>query len=264
MSEFLVWSDYRDWSDLLDALCNSQGHFDNARLASDLCALSKSDGQAAYETALRNLANWRRGQHVPHRRNFAALSALLNIDSHDGLRAHWNRLYTEARQSRNGTADEAEDMSGAEIGDVIGGSSGGVFADLLADRSRIVAVAALPVMLLLAGAGYVYHLEYGVEPEPPFIPASIRHKMFVSLNVGESAVIHGIRGDCGQQPPEWNHIFPGLPKLATGDLSDGGPGVRFSRACGGNTPARAITFTARRPGKEQVTLFSDTTVIEVK
>lgn len=93
--------------------------------------------------------------------------------------------------------------------------------------------------------------------EIPYLPN-------VSLEVGQSAIIHGARGECGQQAPDWERIASRLPKVATGEFSDGGLGTRSSRRCGGPTPARAVRFTATTPGSEKITLYDDPINIEVR
>lgn len=94
--------------------------------------------------------------------------------------------------------------------------------------------------------------------------ATIPYLDKVSLGVGQATVIHGARGSqCGQQAPDWEQIAATLPPSVTGKFSDGGLGVRFSQRCGGDTPARAIRFTATKPGSEQLRLFGDPVRIEV-
>jgi len=92
----------------------------------------------------------------------------------------------------------------------------------------------------------------------------IPYQAKVSLEVGQSAVIHGARGECGQNAPEWEKVAPSLPILSTGKFSDGGLGIRNSQRCGGATPARAVRFTATTPGTEQIQLFGDPVRIEVR
>ncbi len=85
----------------------------------------------------------------------------------------------------------------------------------------------------------------------------------VSVKVGETAIIHGARGnDCGPAP-SWESAELLLPELVTGTLTDGGVGTRVSRQCGGRIPARAILFTATTAGTEQISLYGDDIVIRV-
>ena len=104
----------------------------------------------------------------------------------------------------------------------------------------------------------------------PIVTASanaqeIPYKKNVSLQVGESAIIYGVRGwNCGQAAPSWVEIAKQLPVTTTGKFSDGGLGTRPSRSCGGPMPARAVQYTATASGNEQFTLFNDPVNIEVK
>ena len=93
---------------------------------------------------------------------------------------------------------------------------------------------------------------------------TIPYQSKVLLEVGQSTIIDGARGDCGQQAPDWEKVSPLLPTLSTGKFSDAGSGVRNSQRCGGSTPARAIRFTATAPGTEQIELFGDPIRIEVR
>ena len=86
----------------------------------------------------------------------------------------------------------------------------------------------------------------------------------VSLDVGQSAVIHGVRSECGKDAPDWEKVAPSLPSLVTGTFSDGGLGTRYSRRCSGPTPARAVRFTATTTGTEKIDLFGDQIRIEVR
>lgn len=93
----------------------------------------------------------------------------------------------------------------------------------------------------------------------------IPYQKNLSLKVGESAIIYGVRGwQCGQSAPSWEEIAKQLPTVSTGRFSDGGLGTRQSRGCGGPTPARAIQYTATATGNEQLILFTDPVNIEVK
>ena len=76
----------------------------------------------------------------------------------------------------------------------------------------------------------------------------------VQIQVGESQVVHGLRGECGQLPTPSNSD-PKSTKL--GVLTFGAEGVRRSGRCGGNTPAIEVIFTAKKAGKEQLELFGD-------
>ena len=83
----------------------------------------------------------------------------------------------------------------------------------------------------------------------------------VSLNVGESQVIYGYRGDCGQAP-----VLSSVrvPATKTGKISFGKKGWRNSNSCGGETPAMQLVFTATQKGREQIKIQGDTIKINVK
>jgi hypothetical protein len=84
----------------------------------------------------------------------------------------------------------------------------------------------------------------------------------VSVQVGQSVVLKGVRGECGQAAPAFKQLNR-LPKSSLGSLSDGGTGTAASRACGRPTPVRAIRFTARKAGSEQITIYDDAITITV-
>ena len=105
------------------------------------------------------------------------------------------------------------------------------------------------------------------EPGPVVIDMTgerIYWRELSEVAVGESVVIHGKRGRCGEQPPSWEETFEVLPELSTGIWSDGGVGYRISRSCGGATPARAVVFTATRPGEERFMLYEDPITLRVR
>jgi hypothetical protein len=274
------WSRYQDWHLLLDALCTAQGHIDNQRLASEFCTRTKATGQAAYETALKNLTNWRNGLHAPNRRNFVTLSMILNVDSYDGLRLEWNALYGKARRNRNGTADDAggdADRAGAgeslvpetvdeKIGHKVAAQSHPVVGLVLRHRGLTAALATALVVSAGLASAYVSGVltgGHGRAVDESVVPR-IRPMLVVDAKVGESYIVHGMRSDCDNKLPEWDNIEDVLPKISTGVFSDGGVGFRYSRSCDGNTLARAIRFTAKKPGREEIVMFGDSIVIEVQ
>lgn len=252
-------SRFESWHELLDALCLSKGHADNSKLASDLCELAGTGGEAAYVSAFRNLANWRNGRHIPRRPNFLHLTNLLAVGEDPVLEACWNTLYSEAQaKGGNGTGSEAEVVHPVPLA--------GRFSRI---GPRAVVGLAAAALVIVAVGGFLYFSDtfYGLAAIGRDVkegPATIRHQFYVSLKVGETALIHGARADCGEAPPPWEKVGPGLPELTTGEFFDGGLGKRFSRACGGLTPARAVMFRATAPGKDQFRLFGDLTTIEVE
>jgi hypothetical protein len=89
----------------------------------------------------------------------------------------------------------------------------------------------------------------------------IKYRENVTLKVGQSVVVYGYRGDCGQLPTSGQVE---LPTLQTGTLSTGKAGVRNSKRCNGKTPAVEIIFTATTPGREKFELQGDDITVRVK
>ena len=89
----------------------------------------------------------------------------------------------------------------------------------------------------------------------------IEYRERATIAVGQSIVIHGARGECGQAPSKSSIS---LPKLKTGTLSLGKSGVRDSNSCGGNTPAIEVIFTGTIAGRESFELFGDKVTLRVK
>lgn len=241
MIETQDWQRHEQWHDLFDALCMERGYLDNLALAERLCAASGNPTHNAFETAVRNLRNWRGGIHIPQRKNFSLLGQILEIDRQEGLRARWNALYHESRAK-----PAAVERSGPRRG---------------FPGYRAVAVAAL-VMVGLAGFA-LWPREEAADPVGSYEGIVAEYVRNVSARVGDSMIIHGARGnECGPAP-SWEEAMPLLPEMVTGTLSDGGVGTRVSRQCGGRVPARAIVFTATAEGTEQISLYGDPIVIRV-
>ncbi len=130
---------------------------------------------------------------------------------------------------------------------------------------RIPAMAAAVVLIVAVGGLAIWRpWEPGRELLGDVKVQQIRYKRDVTLTVGQSTVIHGARGECGQPPPAWDRVVRNLPQTVTGSFSDGGTGTRRSRRCGGLTPARAVRFTAEKAGSEQIELYGDPINITVK
>ncbi len=89
----------------------------------------------------------------------------------------------------------------------------------------------------------------------------IDYRERVTVNVGESVVVHSIRGECGQLPTSGDL---GLPALTTGTLSIGKEGFRNSRSCNGDTPAVEVIFTATAPGRERFEIDGDPVSVRVR
>lgn len=269
------YASYDEWWRLFDALCIERGHVDNSQLAGEYCSLAKKKADGAYETALKSLNNWRKGLHMPSRRNFRLLTLLLGIEVGDEALLPWNRLYEEAQRRKPTVESENGEPNGTEDTPEASTPLSPVAASRQSRRWRIAVAAALA--LLVAGVGMIGlsgwpepQTEGAVrkkpEPGPPVIDMTgerLYWRELSEVKIGESVVIHAKRGRCGEQPPSWEETFAYLPELATGIWSDGGVGYRVSRSCGGATSARAVVFTATRPGEERFMLYEDSITIRV-
>ncbi len=245
---------HRHWHEMFDALCMEHGHLDNFTLAEQLCAATGNRTQPAFDAAVKNLRNWRSGVHIPQRRNFLLLGKLLGVERRPELREQWNRLYGQAR---NRAAEAGDDNADALVPSA---------EDAAITRRRWPSVvgAAAAVMAMAAGAMlWPVQDREAIDPVGSYAGVVAEYVRNVSLKVGESAIIHGARGnECGPAP-SWESAKLLLPELVTGTLTDGGVGTRNSRQCGGRVPARAILFTATRVGTEQTSLYGDDIVIRV-
>lgn len=250
------WDIYEKWHELFDALCADQGHFDNARLASIFCTVTSNNGQANYDAALKNLANWRRGVHIPSRKNFLALSKAVSLDGHEGLRDLWNRLYAQARNPVNG---EEEIASASPLPE----DDGKILRSAIISTRWLSGATLLIVLIVVGAIGFLLNSGYYISASG-IRAIDVEYRRSVSLRVGESSVIHGARSDCGERAPDWEAAVRLLPELDIGAWSDGGEGKRYSRACGGPTPARGVVFTATQPGLAQFLLYGDPVTIHVE
>jgi len=256
--EFRNFDHHEHWHELLDDLCKQLGHFDNAHLGSELCAKIGRMGREDFEAAQRNLRNWRAGRHVPQQRNFVILSQLLRVGGNPALREKWNALYGRAREQ----SPEPEDENGTGEGHSVvpietravvqeapgRGLAGPIKVALVGASMFFLGVAAASVPMGWTGLGLSDENESRL----------IGHRPYLSLNVGDSAIIHGARaGECGGPAPAWDYVEVRLPVLQTGTFSDGGTGRRSSRFCKGMTAARAIKFTATGPGEDEFLLYGD-------
>ena len=95
--------------------------------------------------------------------------------------------------------------------------------------------------------------------------ASVSLKPNVSLNVGQSMIVTGVRNrECGGGAPSWSNIKSRLPRSKTGKFSNGGTGTLDSDSCGETVAVRAVRFTATKAGTEKVKVFGDRISITVK
>ena len=92
--------------------------------------------------------------------------------------------------------------------------------------------------------------------------ADIKYQRAVTLNVGQSIILKGVRANCDDtRAPSWSSLQ--FPQPKTGVLSNGGTGTVESDSCGKTVPARAVRFRATRPGKERLTIYGDRISITV-
>lgn len=88
----------------------------------------------------------------------------------------------------------------------------------------------------------------------------IKYQRNVDLEVGQSTVVYGYRGDCGRLP---NESAVRLPSAKTGEFTLGREGWRTSGRCNGPTPAVEVVFKATTPGRETISIQGDPVHIEV-
>lgn len=258
MADTRNWARFHAWHEILDALCVEQGHLDNFALAEQLCAANGNRTQIAFDTAVKNLRNWRHGVHIPQRRNFLLLGKILDVDRHDGLRERWSRLYGQAKTKPGG--DDGSDKE-ASIEPVTQKSRWPIPA--ATGIAAVAGVAVAGVAVVWAALSFVDAEQASTDPVASYEGIVAEYVRNVSVKIGESAIIHGARGnECGPAP-SWESARLLLPELVTGTLTDGGVGTRQSRQCGGRVPARAILFTATQLGTEQISLYGDDIVIRV-
>jgi hypothetical protein len=264
-----------EWSEFFDALCIERGCLDNGELAGRYCELAGNVTGSAYETALRNLNNWRQGLHTPSRRNFRLLTLALGLSRRDETWDRWNRLYDRAMHRKTSTdlRDDELSSAGAATGEPASSKLG--FAWIRMRNSRTMA-ACIGAIMLVAGAIWAANFDIRTsaasataveEPDQPAIDMTgklIPWREFTVMKLGQSEVIHGARGRCGEAPPSFDDVLGHLPELAFGRWFDGGVGYRVSRSCGGRTPARAVVFTATAVGEEEFYLFEDPVTIRVE
>lgn len=259
------------WYELFDRICIDQGHFNNADLAAEYCKVIRRSNQTAYDTAIRNIRNWRNGKHTPSPRNFRILTSILRIDEGHDLFRSWQELYELESVNRNKNISNNNDFY--ENGIFIVNSRSYRIFNFQNKSFRNILLFLFSCSLVISVSFLFFDLKF-LSPKYKFISASaesldmtgklIQWREYTRLSVGQSAVIHGKRGRCGQNPPEWAEVMPLLPRLDVGKWSDGGIGYRESNACQGPTPARAVIFTAVKSGGAEFLLFHDKTKIEVQ
>lgn len=84
----------------------------------------------------------------------------------------------------------------------------------------------------------------------------------VKMKIGQSKIINGFRGACGERPTNVDMNRTRDTKLGT--LSIGNWGMKKSRACKGWTPAVEIIFRANKSGRETIDVNGDKIRVTVK
>lgn len=239
------------WHELFDELCTRAGYSETASLAGKYCAMTNGGGQHQYETALRNLNNWRSGRHIPRQRSMRILCELLRVPEDPALLARWNTLYQRARQVEEEATEDNPPPVNAAADTRRRSSHPGNLWTLQA------MFAGAFLFLVGMGAGVLVASDWRPWGGPADAAPMIRYDPELRMTVGESRVIHGERGDCGKLPREWDDLQNSLPASALGTFSDGGLVRRNSKYCKGVTPARGIRFTATKPGTELMHITGD-------
>lgn len=99
----------------------------------------------------------------------------------------------------------------------------------------------------------------------PAHAAEFHTRKSVTLKVGQSTVLKGVRGGCkDKEAPSWKKIAGKLPKSKTGSFSDAGAGTTHSKSCNGEVQARGVRYTAKSRGTETLTIYKDKVKIEIK
>lgn len=117
-------------------------------------------------------------------------------------------------------------------------------------------------MKILAALSFVLAIAVGAETA---LAAEFIYRESVTLRVGQSVILKGVRGrGCDGSAPSWGRISGSMPRSKLGTFSDGGRGTVDSDSCGEVVPARGVKFTAKKTGKETLTIYKDRVTITVK
>ncbi|MBB3809451.1 hypothetical protein [Pseudochelatococcus contaminans] len=252
---------YEQWSLLLDRLCVEKGHADNRSLASTYCAAAKKETAGDYASALKNLENWRSGSHAPSRRNFRILTQILGIQERDEAWDDWNALYQKTQRRKPATEAEMLQLPEEPLPETFPRWRG---TGLLAAGLAVTIAAALIAPAVHHYLSQPDSSQLASMPDAVDVDGTLFYmRSTVRVAVGESLIVHGNRGDCGEQPPSWQDTLANLPPMTIGRWSDGGVGKRGSNTCGGPTPARAVVFTGTQPGEDKIMLYGDLVFIRV-
>ena len=241
------------WNLLLDELCNRAGFVDTASLAARFCELSNSGGQRDFDTAVRNLNNWRSGRHVPRLRSLRVLEQLFGVEEDPALAARWHALYRQAREAE----EDDESASAAATTARTSGEAQTAGARWRGWFDLRTAMSGALLFCLGIGTGAFLASDWRPWGGLPADAPLVSYTPEFNIAVGESRIIHAERGDCGKLPRDWPDVAGALPVSQTGTFSDGGLARRNSKFCNGETPARAIVFSATQAGVEEFLIQGD-------
>ena len=247
------WPDFERWNVLFEALCSIRGFAAVNDLAHAYCGRTRGHTQRDLDAAARSINNWRSGSHAPSARNLAILAQILDVTSDPVLNEAWHTLYRKAK-------DQTEAVSGPP-GAPPRDSSWTTTVFRGGRRHFVFIIAAAVVVAAFVSVLAAWHAGSQAS-ETSQRPIPFRPK--VILKVGQSAVIHGYRASCGKPAPDKDATTSRFPsKIEVGILAAGDIGVRYSRHCGGDTPAREVIFHSERVGSEKIELFGDVIAITV-
>lgn len=242
MSEH-TWHAFDSWHALFDALCSRRGWFGNDVPASELCVLLGKNKVQDFDAAKKKLRGWRSGQRLPRRRNFVALAQLLEIELDPELEKRWTTLY------------RAQNASDASPGAVTAATQDATTPHAPQAQHSLrwvmAGVAALSVSVMVFAGVFIDRAT--AFRDLPLISFEGR----VHAPVGAQVLVHGDLDGCGSQPPSWAEITAKLPATSLGVLEDGGLARKVMRRCGMEKVVRAVRYTGRTPGTEELVLFGD-------
>lgn len=234
--------DFENWHALLDEMCRQRGWYDDGDAAGELCRLAGKTRIQDFETAKKNLRNWRTGPRIPLRRNLVLLGNMLGIKDNADLHQRWMELYREAQLGRGTDVRQA-------------------MARRQAPR-RAFNGAAWAVPPIALGAVLLAGVTMFPADTVDGLPM-VNFEGHVRVSSGADLLIHGAVTECGTKPPEWSQVVGELPEPLFGRLEDGGIARKVARKCGRETKVRAIRYTALQPGTETFDLLGDLIRVDV-
>lgn len=243
------WREYRRWHELFDVVCNNAGYYDNADLASKLCARTNRTRQEDFEGAKTKLRSWRTGKRVPRRGSFFVLSDMLEVSRDPELEARWHALYKTAIK-------KTHDAPGGDEAAEARAHPGEIATKKL--RGWIFAAAAT-----VLGAGLAIATVTSGNQAPSADLPPVNYNAYVRVPLGSSKLIHGDFLDCDGPVPTWQQMLPRIPSTPLGTFADGGLARKMVNDCGKEMVVRAVMFTGTGIGTEEVRLLDDFMKIDV-